>query len=564
MIRFLSLKTILHCILTIVSFVFITSCGNSDQYSADIIVYGGTSSGVIAAVEAVRSGKSVIVISPDIHLGGLSANGLGYTDVGNKATIGGLSRKFYHRVWKHYNDTSNWIWQEKSAFGNRGQGTPAIDQENRTMWLFEPHVAERIFEDFIAEYKIQVFRDEWLDREKGVKMKNGRIVSITMLSGKKFSGKMFIDATYEGDLMAAAGVSYRIGREGNAEYDENWNGVQKGVHHHGHHFKAVPEPIDPYWIPGDPSSGLLPRISPDPPGEQYSGDHKVQAYCYRMCLTDHPDNRVPFPKPENYDSTQYELLVRIFEAGWRSAFPYVSHLPNRKTDSNNNGPFSTDNIGMNWDYPDASYERRKEILKEHETYQKGLMWFAANSKRVPEEIRENVNRWGLAKDEFVDNDNWPYQIYVREARRMVGEFVMTENEILKRKPTPNSVGMGSYTIDSHNVQRYVDENGHVQNEGDVGVKTDGPYEIAYGSLVPKQQECENLFVPVCVSCTHIAYGSIRMEPVFMILGQSAAVAASLAIDNKVSVQQVPYEELKDILVAKGQQITLGNILKEIE
>lgn len=546
----------------VIGVVLLYSCtANTDarKFSADIIVYGGTSSGVIAAVEAVKSGKSVILVGPDVHLGGLSASGLGYTDVGNKAAIGGLSREFYHRVWKHYNDTTNWVWQEKSAFGNKGQGTPAIDQDNRTMWLFEPHVAKAIFDEFVAENNIKVFRDEWLDRDKGVKMKKGKIVSITMLSGKKFSGKMFIDATYEGDLMAAAGVSYRVGREANSEFGERWNGVQTEEYHHGHHFRTVPKPIDPYKIPGDPSSGLLPRISAEHPGERYSGDHKVQAYCYRMCLTDHPDNMVPFPKPEKYDSTQYELLVRIFDAGWDEWFQNVDHLPNRKTDTNNHGPFSTDNIGMNWDYPDASYERRKEILEEHETYQKGLMWFVANSKRIPEQVHKKINRWGLAKDEFTDNGNWPHQIYVREARRMVGEFVMSENELLKRKPTPNSIGMGSYPMDSHNVQRYVDENGHVQNEGDIGWGTGGPYEIAYGSIIPKQNECENLLVSICVSCTHIAFGSIRMEPVFMILGQSAAAAASLAIDKKVPVQQVPYEELKETLVEKGQRVTFDNL-----
>ena len=546
----------------VIGVVLLYSCTvNTDarKFSADIIVYGGTSSGVIAAVEAVKSGKSVILVGPDVHLGGLSASGLGYTDVGNKAAIGGLSREFYHRVWKHYNDTTNWVWQEKSEFGNKGQGTPAIDQDNRTMWLFEPHVAKAIFEEFIAENNIKVFRDEWLDRDKGVKMKKGKIVSITMLSGKKFTGKMFIDATYEGDLMAAAGVSYRVGREASSEYGERWNGVQTEEYHHGHHFRTVPKPIDPYLIPGDPSSGLLPRISAEHPGERYSGDHKVQAYCYRMCLTDHPDNMVPFPKPEKYDSTQYELLVRIFDAGWDEWFQNVDHLPNRKTDTNNHGPFSTDNIGMNWDYPDASYERRKEILEEHETYQKGLMWFVANSKRIPEQVHKKINRWGLAKDEFTDNGNWPHQIYVREARRMVGEFVMSENELLKRKPTPNSIGMGSYPMDSHNVQRYVDENGHVHNEGDIGVGTGGPYEIAYGSIIPKQNECENLLVSICVSCTHIAFGTIRMEPVFMILGQSAAAAASLAIDKKVPVQQVPYEELKKTLVEKGQRVTFENL-----
>jgi hypothetical protein len=278
-------------------------------------------------------------------------------------------------------------------------------------------------------------------------------------------------------------------------------------------------------------------------------------------MTNHPENRVPFPKPEGYDSTQYELLVRIFDAGWREWFGKFDAIPNRKTDTNNHGPFSSDNIGMNYDYPEASYERRKEIIKEHETYQKGLLWFVANDSRVPEEIQTEMQKWGLAKDEFTDNENWPHQMYIREARRMIGKFVMTENELLKRTPTPESVGMGSYTIDSHNVQRYVTEEGHVHNEGDIGVGLPGPYEIAYGALVPKKEECQNLLVPVCASASHIAFGSIRMEPVFMILGQSAAVAACMAIDEKVAVQDVEYEKLKNLLLEKGQVLTMNDIIK---
>jgi len=522
------------------------------EYKADVIVYGGTSAGVMAAVEASRSGKSVILVSPDKHLGGLTSGGLGFTDTGKKETIGGLSREFYHRVWLHYQKDSSWLWQKKEEFGNIGQGTPAIDGENRTMWLFEPHVAEQIFEEYILKDKIAVFRDEWLDREKGTVIKNGRILSFTTLPGKVFSGKVFIDATYEGDLMAAAGVSYRVGRESNSEYGETWNGVQKGALHHRHHFQIFPQPISAYRIPGEPSSGILPRISLEPPGENGTGDHRVQAYCFRLCLTNHPDNRIPFPKPDKYDSTQYELLLRVFERGWEEGFEKFDALPNRKTDTNNHGPFSSDNIGMNYDYPEASYERRKEIIREHENYQKGFFWFMSNDPRMPADKRSRMKAWGLAKDEFTDNGGWPHQLYIREARRMKGEYVMTENELMKRKPTPESIGMGSYTIDSHNVQRYVDDQGNVQNEGDVGIKLPGPYEIAYGSIVPRQEECANLLVPACVSASPIAYGSIRMEPVFMILGQSAAAAACLAIDRKVAVQEVPYEELREILIRRGQ------------
>jgi len=278
----------------------------------------------------------------------------------------------------------------------------------------------------------------------------------------------------------------------------------------------------------------------------------VQAYCYRYCVTDHPDNRLPFPKPDGYDPKQYELLLRVYAAGWRETFDKFDPVPNRKTDSNNHGPFSTDNIGFNYDYPEASYERRKEILREHELYQKGWLWFIANDPRVPRDMQERMRQWGLSKDEFQDNGNWPRQIYVREARRMIGSFVMTENELLKKRPTPQSVGMGSYTIDSHNVQRYITPEGYVQNEGDIGVPTKGPYEIAYGSLLPKKAHCENLLVPVCVSSSHIAFGSIRMEPVFMILAQSAATAAALAIDSNLAVQDLPYEALRERLVKDGQ------------
>lgn len=527
----------------------------------DLIVYGGTSAAITAAVQAKRMGKSVIVISPDVHLGGLSSGGLGFTDTGKKEVIGGISREFYQKVYDHYQTDEAWQWQDRSAYGNKGQGTPAIDGDARTMWIFEPHVAEKVFEDFVKENEIEVLRDEWLNRENGVTMENNRIVSIKTLSGKEFKGRMFIDATYEGDLMAAAGVSYHVGREANSVYNEQWNGIQTGVFHHRHHFNVLDTPIDPYWIPGDPASGLLPRISAEDPGVKGEGDHKVQAYCFRTCMSNHPDNRVPFPRPENYDSTQYELLVRIFDAGWREWFQKFDIIPNRKTDTNNHGPFSSDNIGMNYDYPEASYERRKEIIKEHEDYQKGLLYFVANDPRVPKEIQEEFQQWGLAKDEFTDNGNWPHQLYIREARRMIGKFVMTENELLKKKPTPESVGMGSYTIDSHNIQRYVTPKGHVHNEGDIGVGLPGPYEIAYGSLVPKEGEAENLLVPVAVSASHIAFGSIRMEPVFMILGQSAATAASIALDSGVAVQEVPYPVLKEQLEKDNQILTAGQALK---
>ncbi len=530
---------------------------NENIYEADVIIYGGTSAAVTAAVQVARMGKSVIMVSPDVHLGGLSAGGLGFSDTGNKEVIGGLSREFYGKVYQEYQKPETWEWQKKEEFGNKGQGTVALDGENRTMWIFEPHIAEMAFEDFIKEHDIELYRDEWLNREGGsVKMDNGRIASFETLSGKVFEGKMFIDATYEGDLMAEAGVSYHVGREANSVYGEEWNGIQTGVLHHAHWFK---EDINPYVVPGDPTSGLLPLISDEDPGEYGQGDDKIQAYCFRMCLSNHPDNRVSFPRPENYDSSRYEILARVYEKGWRDTFNKFDKIPNRKTDTNNHGPVSTDYIGMNYDYPEASYERRNEIIKEHENYQKGLMYFTANDPRVPEEIRHEMQTWGLAKDEFTDNGNWPHQIYVREARRMIGDYVMTENDILDKRETPNSVGMGSYTMDSHNIQRYVKPDGYVQNEGDIGVKVPKPYEISYNSLVPKKEECENLLVPVCVSSSHIAFGSIRMEPVFMILGQSAATAAVLAIEENIPVQEIKYDQLEAQLKKDKQVLTLNDV-----
>ncbi|MDZ7720783.1 MAG: FAD-dependent oxidoreductase [Balneolaceae bacterium] len=542
-----------------ISFLLIscTNRGSSDSnnYEADVIIYGGTSAAVTAAVKVARTGQSVIIVSPDKHLGGLSSGGLGFTDTGNKVVIGGLSREFYQRVYEYYQQDETWRWQDRSEFGNRGQGTTALDEEFGTMWIFEPHIAEQVFEDFIEEEGITVLRDEWLNRKDGVVTENGRIVSFETLSGKTFRGEMFIDATYEGDLMAAAGVSYHVGRESNDTYDEEWNGVQTGVYHHSHYFPPDGPYVDPYISPGDPSSGIIGNVSVAPPGEKGSGDHRVQAYCFRMCLSDHPDNKVPFPKPDNYEPSQYILLLRLFESGWHERnnfFTKYDEIPNRKTDTNNHGPVSTDYIGMNYDYPEASYDRRKQIIQEHEDYQKGMMYFLANDPRVPREIQNEVKRWGLAKDEFTDNGHWPHQLYIREARRMIGDVVMTEHEVLGNRDVPEPVGMGSYTLDSHNVQRYITPEGYVQNEGDIGVSPDQPYQIAYGSIIPKKEEIQNLLVPVAMSASHIAFGSIRMEPVFMILGHSAAAAAVIALREDQAVQDVDYSELRSQLLEDGQ------------
>jgi len=531
-------------------FLVFAAVGLSAQHF-DVIVYGGTAAGVTAAVQAKRMGKSVAIIGPDRHLGGMSSGGLGATDSGNRASVGGLAREFYHRIWKYYLRDEAWKWQSRDEFMDTPRGKASTRPE-QTMWLFEPSAAKAVFQDLVREQAIPVFLDEWLNRENGVRKEGTRIVAITMLSGKTFEAAMFIDATYEGDLMAAAKVSYRIGRESRAEFGEKWNGVQTGVLHHRHHFGVLSERISPYVIPGDPSSGVLARISTESPGEFGAADHRVQAYNFRVCLTNDPANRVPFPRPPGYDPRQYELLLRIFEAGWREATTKFDRIPNHKTDSNNHGPFSTDNIGYNYDYPEASYERRQEIVQEHITYHQGLLYFTGNDPRVPESVRTAMQAWGLAADEFQDNANWPHQLYVREARRMDGHFIMTEHELLKRRPVREPVGMGSYSMDSHNTQRYITADGWVQNEGDAGTSTKGPYGIALGALLPKRNECQNLVVAICVSSTHIAFCSIRMEPVFMILGQSAGTIAALAIDAEVPVQDLPYARVRARLLADRQ------------
>ena len=481
----------------IVALLLLSVIQSQGENKADVIIYGGTSAAITAALQVAKMGKSVMIVSPDIHLGGLSSSGLGFTDSGDKGVIGGLSREFYHRVYNHYQKTSAWQWQNKEDYGGKGQGSPAVDGQSRTMWIFEPHVAEEIFENLVQEYKIKVFRGELLDRVHGVAIKDGKIQSIKTLSGKIYPGKIFIDATYEGDLMAAVGVSYHVGREANDLYGETWNGVQTGdlaVKHHD--FQGLK--ISPYVIPGDQKSGVLPLISTDDPGIRGSADKRIQAYCFRTCLTKNSNNRVPFIRPLGYDSTQYELMIRIFEAGWRRTFQKFDPIPNDKTDVNNHGPLSFDYIGKNYSYPEACYDQRKEIITAHETYQKGLLFFLANDRRVPSEVRDEMSKWGLSKDEFKDNGNWPHQIYVREARRMIGQAILTENEITGKSKVLHPVAMGSYNMDSHNTQRYIKPDGYVENEGDIEVQIP-PYQIDLGSILPLKKECKNLIVPVALS-----------------------------------------------------------------
>ncbi len=517
---------------------------SAEPKSYDVVIYGGTSAGVTAAIQAAKMGKTVVLIEPKKHLGGLTVSGLGATDSGDKRVIGGLARNFYERVKSHYDNESAWVQEKRDSYKSYRAAETA-------MWTFEPKVAEDILQKMMSEVKIDVELGEWLERDNGVKKDGPRILAITMKSGKTFAGKQFIDATYEGDLLHSAEVRYFVGREANAKYGETLNGVQVARSQYHQFIK----PVDPFIKPGDKSSGLLPGIFPSvaPDG---TADDRMQAYNYRVCITDNKANQVPFEKPADYDPIYFELLLRNFEAGDPRLPLSIIMMPNRKTDVNNNFAVSTDFIGMNYDYADAEDEERVEILKQHEMYVRGLFWTMANHERVPEKIRAEVSRWGWAKNEFTDNGHFPYWCYIREARRMISDYVQTEKDCRRLRLCSDPVGMGSYNMDSHHCQRYVDEHGHVRNEGDVQVSPGGPYLISYKAIVPKRQECDNLLVPVCLSCSHIAYGSIRMEPVFMILGQSAATAASMAIDDGIAIQDVEYAKLRKRLDADGQVLTL--------
>ncbi|MDX1364329.1 MAG: FAD-dependent oxidoreductase [Arenibacter latericius] len=542
--------------------------GQSNNY--DIVIYGGTSAGVAAAIQSSRMGKSVVLIEPTNRVGGLTTGGLGATDIGNKQAIGGISREFYENIKKYYDVPENWKWEHKSDYMVGKQSR--TEEGEATMWTFEPSAALSVYKAMIDKENIKLVYKERLNRESGVKKVDGQIQSITMESGKTFIGKVFIDATYEGDLMASPGVSYTYGREANELYGETLNGVQANylnstlgnrVSKNAIHHNFLPG-VDPYVIKGDPTSGLLPNIN-EKPGLEGEGDKKIQAYCFRMCLTDHPENRIPFQKPPNYDEVNYELLFRNYEARkgpiremytyGNSLLPWINtKMPNRKTDTNNKFGFSTDYIGKNYDYPEASYAEREKIIEDHRNYQMGLMWTLANHPRIPTEVREEASKWGTAKDEFERVDGWQQQLYIREARRMISDYVMTQHNCEAIIVAEDAIGMAAYGMDSHHVQRYVDANGYVQNEGNVEVHGFKPYPISYRSIVPKKEECENLIVPVCVSASHIAFGSIRMEPVFMVLGQSAATAAALAIDGNTNVQEVSYSSLKEQLLNDGQRL----------
>lgn len=486
----------------------------------DVCIYGGTPAGIAAAVEIRRLGKSCILLEPSGHLGGMSASGLSYTDIGDRESIGGISREFYQQIGAKY-------------------GKPFATR-------FEPHVAEEVFNS-LASSSAVVYKNQFL---KSVSKTGVRIQEITLESGLTVHAEMFIDATYEGDLMAKAGVTYTVGRESNSKYGETIDGVQID---HGHQFLL---PVDPYVVEGDPSSGLLPGISSADPGPAGTGDDRVQAYGFRLCLTNQPDNRIPIDKPASYDPSRYILMSRYLAAGVpeKEIFRMFSPLPNHKVDKNNGGAVSTDFIGQNYDYPNGDYETRERIFQQHLAYVQGLMWFMGNDPSVPEPVRTKWREWGLCKDEFQETGGWPYSLYIREARRMISDVVMTEHNCRGESVATDSIGLASYTMDSHNCERIV-RGGHVVNEGNVEAGGFPPYPISYRAIIPRASECANLLTPVCLSASHIAYGSIRMEPVFMILGQSAGAAAVLSENAGVSVQQLPYRSLHDQLIADGQVLS---------
>lgn len=515
----------LALLLLVSSGAFVNRANPAEQVAdeADIVIYGGTAAGVIAAYTARKAGKSVMLIEPTRHLGGMTSGGLGYTDIGNKYAITGVARDFYRRIGKHYGK---------------------LEQ-----WTFEPGVAKAHLQQYLDEANLKV---DYTYRVISVQKSRQAIQSITIensvrpdkATNRMIRAKMFIDCSYEGDLMAMAGVSYAVGREANQDYNETINGVQLMTGH------QLPGGIDPYKIPGKPESGLLWGVADGKLEANGTGDKKAQAYNYRICLTSEPSNKIEITRPRDYDSTRYELLVRLFEKQpakqMLSDYFIWSRMPNKKTDINNKGGFSTDMIGMNYNYPDAGYAERQEIIRQHEAYTKGLLYFYGHDPRVPAKIRQEMLKWGYPKDEYTETGNWSPQLYIREARRMKGQYVMTQANCQAKEVVNDGVGMAAYTMDSHNCQRIV-VNGEVKNEGNVEIGGFGPYPISYGAIVPKETECSNLLVPVCLSATHIAYGSIRMEPVFMVLAQSSAVAAAMAIDGKTTVQKINVAKLQEAL-----------------
>lgn len=491
------------------------AAGEWPALNVDLCIYGATSGGVIAAVEASERGLCVALLHPGQHIGGLTTGGLGMTDIGNKDAIGGKAREFYCRVGAYYGEA--------------------------TSWRFEPKVASAVMAQWLEEAGVRVYLGQYVDQ---VQKEDKRIRSLTTTSGMVVRASSFIDTSYEGDLMARSGVGYIVGRESNSCYNETLNGAQIRNEH------QFIEPVDPYIVPGVPSSGVLPGIDAEGRYAQGEGDRRTQAYNFRMCLTQRTDIRLPFERPVDYDPSDYSLLQRLLATGWNEVFTKFDPIPNGKTDTNNHGPFSTDYIGANHGYPEGSYAEREAIFQAHVRYQKGLMWYLANDPEVPPAIREPMATWGLCRDEFESTGAWPHALYIRESRRMITDSVMTEHHCNGTLVVEDPIGLGAYNMDSHNCRRLI-QDGRVVNEGDVQVGVPGPYGISYGAIVPRASECANLFVPFCLSASHIAFGSIRMEPVFMGLSQVAAIAAAISLDADCAVQDLSYDDLQLELLKAG-------------
>ncbi|MGD0580667.1 MAG: FAD-dependent oxidoreductase, partial [Bryobacteraceae bacterium] len=488
--------------------------------SFDVVVYGGTAGGAIAAVSAAREGLKTALLEPGTHIGGMVSGGLGLTDFGKKEVIGGYAFEFYQRVGRHY--------------GMQRYGIDAA-------WYVEPHVAEAILREMLKEAGVAVFENHRLREHDGVQKRGSEIQEIRLENGASFAAKVFIDSSYEGDLMAQAGVAYTYGREGSAQYGESLAGVRARTPMHQFLVDVPARDADGRLLP-EVSTRVLPA-----PG---TADKAIQAYNFRMCFSEVPENRVAFTPPQGYDARRYALFARLLAARMKAegrvpvldSVIKVDRIPNGKADINNNGAFSTDYIGGSWDYPDASYARKALIWQEHKDYIQGFFYFLANDPQVPEELRREANGWGLCRDEFTDTDHWPHQIYVRESRRMIGEYVLVQKDLQTELTKPDPVGMGSYNSDSHNVERIVDARGFARNEGDMQVEV-LPYQIPYRIMLPKRAEAANLLVPVAFSASHVAYSSARMEPQYMILGQAAGVAAALAISGRTPVQEIPVAKL---------------------
>ncbi|KAM0251255.1 hypothetical protein ACHAQJ_008288 [Trichoderma viride] len=543
------------------------SCPESVSATYDIVIYGSTPAALVAAIQTTRMNKTVAIVCPTNHIGGMITSGLGWTDSKNGNAIGGIAREFFNRVYNYYESDSAWSQGTRAQYISENiaaQPGPAIDENDQVQWTFEAHVAEQILEDWVGELNISIFRNESLTASADSVVKKGnRIHSIKTLSGQVYDALMFIDASYEGDFMAAAGIPYALGRESQAEFGESLAGVQIAA-------DDSYQGMSPYLTEGDPNSGLIQgidRVLTAADAQELNGtadNIRLQAFNYRVSLTQQSDNQVPFSQPEDYDEASYEILFRYIEAGDDQDPFFTSQLmPNEKTDTNSNGQVSTDFLGGNYDtvnetnYIEESLEARTEIANNYKTYTQGFFWTLANHPRVPETIRNSTSTWGYAKDEWTSNGNWPYDIYIREARRMQGNYTMTQSDVQSPKGfgTDSIIGLGSYTLDVHEAERIV-IGSVIQNEGLIHVPVSNLFPIPFGSIIPSSNSVTNFLNPVTMSSTHVAFAAIRLEPTYMIMGQSAATAAVLAIEQCVNIQDVDRQSLSDRLEADDQVLSL--------